>query len=47
MDYLKQLNEALKTIEDLKAINQKLENQNNNLKLQVQSLSRMLFDTCS
>ena len=33
MDYLEQLNEALKTIEDLKAINQKLENQNDNLKL--------------
>ena len=50
MDYLKQLNEALKTIENLKAINQNLTTQNQNLEnkvqnlqLQNQSLTRMLF----
>lgn len=43
MDYLKQLNEALKTIENLKTINQNLENKVQNLQLQNQSLTRMLF----
>ena len=50
MDYFEQLNEALKTIENLKALNQNLttknqalENKVQNLQLQNQSLTKMLF----
>ena len=43
MDYFEQLNEALKTIEDLKAVNKSLSTEVLNLKIQNQNLKKMIF----